>query len=433
MKIPYLSSIQRVTLWTSIALISLQFASSQASAQSPVPAAVEAAPETAPKLTLKEQMEDWRVTPTLDVRTRYEYANQGGRRPAHSGTVRTRAGLLTKEIEGFQAFIEYEGTLAADRNSYQAASVHGLGRNRSIIADPESHELNQLWGSYTYQDLLKIKAGRQGFILDNQRYVGTVAWRQNMQTFDSATLTLTPFEDFTFFYGYIWQVNRIFGSGSPTVAGQTDFEGNSHLFQASYSGLPFGTLTAYAYLFDLHNLAGDANSNQSYGIHLTGKTGDKLVLAYLLEYALQTDAFDSPLNYTAHYFHGNLKGSLDIWSLGVGYEWLGSDNGVGYNFPLGTNHAFNGFADVFLATPGTGLQDIYISAGVKLPMGFQFSTWYHKFYSSNGNINYGDGFDAVLTKDLGKGFSFLAKLGYYDANKFAVNTTRFTAEINYKF
>lgn len=433
MKIPSLSPIQRATFWTSLVLTALPFAASSARAENPPPATAEAVPERTPPLTLKDQIKDWWLQPTLDVRTRYESANQGGRRLAHSGTVRTRAGLLTKEMMGFQAFAEYEGTVAADRNSYQAASVHGLGRNRSIIADPESHELNQLWASYAYGDLLKIKGGRQGFILDNQRYLGTVAWRQNMQTFDSVTLNLSPFEDFTLFYGYIWQVNRIFGSESPTAAAQTDFEGNSHLFQMSYSGLPFGTLTAYAYLFDLHNLAGDANSNQSYGLHLTGKTGEKLILAYLLEYGLQKDAFDSPIDYTAHYFHGKLTGSMDIWSLGAGYEWLGSDNGVGYNFPLGTNHAFNGFADVFLATPGTGLQDIYLSAGVKLPKGFNLTASYHKFHSSNSNLNYGDGIDAVLTKDLGRGFSFLAKLGYYDANQFAVNTTRFTAEINYKF
>ncbi len=52
-----------------------------------------------------------------------------------------------------------------------------------------------------------------------------------------------------------------------------------------------------------------------------------------------------------------------IGTLGVGYELLGSDDGVAaFQTPLATLHKFNGFADQFLVTPAGGLQDIYFYA-----------------------------------------------------------------------
>lgn len=48
--------------------------------------------------------------------------------------------------------------------------------------------------------------------LDNQRFVGSVAWRQNDQTFDAISLNIKPCKEFSLYYAYIDQVNTIFGS-----------------------------------------------------------------------------------------------------------------------------------------------------------------------------------------------------------------------------
>ena len=61
------------------------------------------------------------VTLSLDSRLRYEYGEINGLDVSHAGTLRNRIGLLTRKTAGFQFFAEYEGTLAADRNSYRAA------------------------------------------------------------------------------------------------------------------------------------------------------------------------------------------------------------------------------------------------------------------------------------------------------------------------
>lgn len=379
---------------------------------------------------------DWLTgaKPTADIRARYEFGDEEGFDTSHAGTLRSRLGVLSGTYAGVQFFAEYEGTLAADRESYQAASVHGLGQNKTIIADPESHELNQLWLSFDgwIPDSV-VKAGRQAINLDGQRYVGGVGWRQNMQTFDAVTISSQPMDELSLWYGYINHVDRIFGSGDITSPAQTDFDGNSHLVHTDYTGLSFGKLTAFAYFLELNNDAGDANSNNSYGLSLTGPLFDE-ALTYYAEYGYQTDSFDSPLDYGANYFHVNVAAKADPVGLKVGYEYLGSDNGVGYKFPLATLHGFNGFADRFLATPADGLQDAYVSASTKLPLDISGSVYYHKFLSASGGDDLGSEVDLVLAKDLGNGLSVMAKYAYYWSDEDAIpDLQRAILQLEYKF
>jgi len=371
------------------------------------------------------------LAPTIDTRFRYEFGEVDGFQSAHAATIRNRFGLITRNIAGFQLFGEYEGTLSADRDSYNAATVHGPA-NRTVIADPESHELNQLWGSYTApSDLLSLKIGRQGINLGNQRFVGTVGWRQNMQTFDAASFVLTPGEALELSYAYVSQVNRIFGSGIE-AAPLTDFTGNSHLINATLTTLPFGSLNVYAYLLDLHNDAGDANSNNTFGASLSGGVFDT-PLSYYAEYAHQSDAYDSPLNYSANYAHGALSlPILEGVKATVGLEYLGSDNGVGFKTPLATLHKFNGFADVFLNTPAGGLIDVYASVGTKLPFGLTTTAFYHQFQDDDFGTSIGNEIDLVVTKNLGRGVTLLAKGAYFDGASGA-DVTRASIELSFKY
>src|SRR3546814_3361296 len=55
---------------------------------------------------------------------------------------------------------------------------------------------------------------------------------------------------------------------------------------------------------------------------------------------------------------------ISDWSSDVCSSDLG--NGVvAFQTPLATLHAFNGWADRFLSTPGNGLEDIYVGVGGK--------------------------------------------------------------------
>lgn len=372
------------------------------------------------------------VKPTLDTRFRYEYGNEAGLDASNAGTMRNRVGLLTREINGFVAFVEYEGTLAVDRDSYRAASVHGPA-TKTVIADPESHEVNQAWIAYaTPDDVWYVKAGRQAMDLDNQRYIGSVAWRQNQQTLDAAAVTWKPDDAVELSYGYLWQVNRIFGSDA-IFPPHTDFKGQSHLFNAKFKKLPFGTLGTYLYALDLHNVAGDASSNLSAGAFLTGPLFDSGV-TYYAELAHQSDAFENPNDYEAVYAHGTLSTELLEGVTGtIGTEWLGSGSGVGYQFPLGTNHKFNGFADRFLITPAGGLTDLYASLGTTVACGVKLAVAYHYFYDDGFDTGLGQEIDLVASKDLGRGFSVLAKAARFWGQGGQPDTTRVSVEMGYRY
>ncbi|NRB73205.1 MAG: hypothetical protein HRU46_02490 [Verrucomicrobiales bacterium] len=286
--------------------------------------------------------------------------------------------------------------------------------------------------SYTSPDkVFSLKGDRQAIIIDNQRYVGGVAWRQNMQTFDAAGFDWAPSSDFVLSYDYVWRVNRIFGSET-FVPPFTDFKGDSHLINAKFKNLPVGTLTTYVYSLDLPNVAtpGVFSSN-TFGAHLTGDAfGDA---SFWLEYAHQVDAYGSPFSYAANYVHGYLSSPIFGLTGKIGHEYLGSDNGRAFQTPLGTNHAFNGFADAFLVTPAGGLNDFYASIGKKFDCGLGLTGFYHYFWDDGFDISRGQEIDVVATMPLGKGFTALAKGAFLWGQGAQPDVTRVSLEVNYKY
>src|SRR3546814_5482681 len=78
------------------------------------------------------------------------------------------------------------------------------------IADPQNIELNRLHLQYRGVAGSIVTVGRQRINLDDQRFVGSVGWRQNEQTFDAARLesTFGPVQvDAT----YAWSNRTIYG------------------------------------------------------------------------------------------------------------------------------------------------------------------------------------------------------------------------------
>ncbi len=375
-----------------------------------------------------------RIKPTADIRARASFADQDGKDESLAWTLRGRLGLLATVTESVTAFGELEYTRTMNRQGYQAASVHGLGQNKVVIADPESFELNQLWLAYGANDL-QLKAGIQRIIFENSRFVGNVGWRQNEQTFDGVTLEYTGIENLAFKYGYVYNVNRIFGSETQTLNGQKDFDSSSHFATLAYSFAPAAKLTGYGYFLDLENAAGSNDSNNTIGASLTGAfpVGSSK-FSYRLEYASQTDAADSSLDYRASYLHASAGASFAPIDITIGYEVLGAGDGVGFNTPLATLHKFNGFADTFLNTPNIGLRDFYVEIGGKLPLGFKGTLTYHDFTAEDDSTDLGYEFDIVLVRPVYENTTALAKAAFYNAEEGNfVDTQRLTFQIEYKY
>ncbi|MEO1236261.1 MAG: alginate export family protein [Planctomycetota bacterium] len=404
-------------------------------------------------MTLEEVVKSGQVT--FNLRLRYQYADSETLAASNSSTGRLRLGYKTAEYEGLSGFIEFEGTRAADPQGFNSV-VNGVPG--TPVADPENEELNQLYLQYhhTNEDTgyeFFGRAGRQRLILDDSRFVGNVGWRQNEQTFDAGYFEVTPLAGLTGRYGYIQEVNRIFGEAGS--GGTADFESDSHLVNVSLDKLAFGDLNlgklvGFAYIFDFAN--SEANSTNTFGVRLTGQqpVNDDWAFGYAGSYAIQTDRSGNPNgDFTVDYAALELKGVYQKkWQFGVGYELLGSDDEVQFLTPLATLHKFNGLADVFLAGPGAnggpfGLQDFYAFAAVSLPFGVNGKVVYHNFLNAEEGDPLGQEIDFVLTKKLSPNATILFKYAnFYDGDSYTVpggptisfaDITRTTIQLDFKF
>jgi Alginate export len=330
----------------------------------------------------------------LNFRLMYEDVDQDNPidRDANALTLRTQLNYKSATYQGFTGFVELDDITALD-DDYNSTTN---GRtDKAVIADPEGSEVNQAWVNYQNWDT-NFKWGRQRINLDNQRFVGGVAFRQNEQTYDGFSATNTSLTDTTFFIAQINNVNRIFGEDSPGG----NHESNSQILNVQYRGLPAGTLTGYAYLLENEDAA--MLSSDTIGVRFTGKYQH---LSYTLEYAMQEDSNNNPNSYDTDYWLAEASLPVSDFNLKAGYELLGSDNGVGFATPLATTHKFQGWADQFLATPGQGIADLYFSAGTKFA-GLKLLAVYHDFTSDVENAadddDLGSEFNFLVAKPLGK-------------------------------
>ncbi|ARN73752.1 alginate export family protein [Oceanicoccus sagamiensis] len=349
-----------------------------------------------------------------DFRMRFETVDQDNALDdADALTLRSRLGYTTGAVSGFSATIEFEDSRSvAGIDDYN--DTIGNGTEYSVIADPETTELDQGFLHYK-TDKLSSKLGRQVIKLDNTRFVGDVGWRQDRQTFDGLSFDYNPLEDLTVKYAYLEQRNRIF-------AEEKDIDSKDHLLNASYkTGL--GTLTGYGYLLEEDTdteLAFD-----TFGIRFKGATdtGD-IKLLYTAEFATQEKSSQGAEDLDADYIFLEGGAVISGFTAKLGYEVLGSDDGqFGFSTPLATLHAFNGWSDQFLNTPNEGLVDTYISVSGKLAGG-KWVVAYHDFSAdedSDISDDFGDEINISYGKSFGKHYSAGIKYAAYSADDPANN------------
>lgn len=380
----------------------------------------------------------------LNVRLRYEWVDQSTfTEDAHAPTVRTRFGYTTAPLYGFRAMVEGENiaVIGSDDN-YNAAGSNGV-TDRPVIADPPTTELNQAWLGYIYTNWVAAKIGRQRLVLDNHRFIGDSAWRQNMQTFDAATIGSTPLADLSLFYGYLWQVHRVFGDVDGLPPANRDFDSDSHLVNVSWSGWKYARFVGYTYLLDLENAAGTANSCATYGGYVAGSMaiGEEVSLGYRGELAYQTDYAGSSLDYGTEYYNIEAGATVKRLSFGTGYEALGSDdNGAGsgrasFRTPLQTTHPFNGWANVFSTIPPEGLRDFYGFVQVAAPHDVILRSVYHTFEADAGGADFGQEIDFLASMKFGQYWAVTGKYACYDGKDAPVgfDVHKFWAQVEFNF
>jgi Alginate export len=387
--------------------------------------------------------DDVKIKPIVDARLRYENVYQAGvPKEADAITLRMRAGFEAK-TKLIAVLVEAEGVLAISERYNSGLNGKTL---YPVVADPQNVELNRAQIQLLALPKTVVTLGRQRINLDDQRFVGSVGWRQNEQTFDAARIEWTGVKNVKADVTYAWSDRTIwgvdgFGARQQAVSGDNVFANLSYKHK-------YGSVTGFAYLVDQDEAAVQAFrlSSKTFGVRATAALpiGGKNKLNLTASYAKQSDHKRNPNTYAASYFMGEAMADVSGFKLTAGYEVLGADNGIAltsFQTPLATLHKFNGWADKFLTTPPNGLRDLSFGAGYaftkvkKLP-GLNAQVMWHQYKSDRLSLDYGTEWNAQIGWKIGKKASFLAKYAKYGRKGIAdfagdANTQKLWAQLDY--
>ena len=372
----------------------------------------------------------------FSLRYRYEHVDDnrlsGAGAPlknSNASTLRTFLGYKTGAFHDLSVTLDLENVTKAGGGDFNDGSNGKT--DFATVVDPSGTEVDQAFLSYTGIRDTRLELGRQYITYRKapfHRYIGTILWRQNWQTFDAFTINNQTLPNTRINYAYTWNINRIFGEDAPEPL--SHFDSDSHLINIQYSGLSLGNLEVYGYLLDFDNATGF--STQTYGVRFHGKRklAENIHGLYVAEYAAQSDYAGNTLDIDADYFLGEIGAGfqlgefIDSVTLKFSYERLSGKGGADRFVTIsGTNHAFQGWNDRFLVTPGDGIEDFSFAA-VMLIKGASLIAAYHDIGSDNMSYDYGSELNLLLSKTVKKRYTLGLKYAAYDADKNTSNLGR---------
>jgi len=370
--------------------------------------------------------------PIVDIRLRYEDVDQANKpRNANAITVRARLGYQTGQYYGFAALADFDFVQHLGPKHYFDSIGGGSSALYPTVADPDLVALNRLQLTYgmrltdtaaanNVQDL-RLTVGRQRVIFADARFIGNVGWRQHEQTYDGISLVDTSLPATTFTYVYVTRVNRVFGQNSPMGR----WDSHSHLFNVVYGGLlPELKVETYAYLLDLRQAA--TLSTATYGVRADGNfaLGNGVNAILNANYAHQDDYGRNPLSISLNYYMGEAGLTYQGITGLVGYEVLQGNGSMGFQTPLATLHAFQGWAETFLTKPPNGIKDLYVRGGygfAAAPFADKITAAviYHDFSAEHVSGDYGSEWDATVEAQIDPNFMVgTAYANYHGAGPF---------------
>jgi hypothetical protein len=355
--------------------------------------------------TLSEAITDGKFSANLKFR--YEYVNQDGKtEDADAFTLRSLVGYETKPFHGFSVNAEVYGVspLNDDYNDAKKGDPITSRKVYPVIADPEDYDFHQIYLQWANVDN-QVKFGRQGMILDNWRFVGDVRFRQNWAVFNGLSFMNKSLPNTTINLAHYEQVKQV-----TTKIEDADIE----IANIKYAITSTTSVSGYGYLVDWNGRKLEATSTQTYGLRLDGsqKLNDQWKVLYTAEYAKQNDYKDGNKNIDNDYYRIGAGAGYGDWFVRMDQEKLsGNSDNIAFQTPLGTNHLFQGWADVFLSTPNEGIEDTMIIAGGKW-MGATIKAEYHWINADRNFAKIGGGTgDQYGTEfDLGVYYPFTKQL-----------------------
>lgn len=349
-------------------------------------------------------------------------------------TLLVRPAVELRPLENLTAIIEGEFIFAL-QDDYDDG--RGVKPNRPLIADPEGAELNRLQIQYKPSPHTFITLGRQKLSIDDERFIGAASFRQNDQTFDGVHFASEILSSATLQIGYFNRVNRILGEENP----QGVFEGDS--FYANLN-LPVAgaRLGVFHYAFDLSTgedaLTSNAASSATTGLRLEGRMHrDPYGVDWEAAIARQTEYGDNPATFDLDYYVISASGFAGPATLSVRYEVFEGNDEQAFQTPLGTQHAFQGEADIFTTTPASGLRDLEIKTAWNFGRVAPFRNVsafaaFHDFVAETDRAELGQEFNAQIRGTFGRS-AITFKAAHYSAEAFAADTTRFFLSYSKRF
>jgi hypothetical protein len=371
------------------------------------------------------------LKPIIDARMRAEFVDQEPLvEDADAATLRLRAGFETGKA--WNTTLLAEGDLLTPFDTdYRPDPASPTRTAFPVVADPESYEVNRLQLTNTALPGTTLTFGRQRILLDDQRFIGNVGWRQNEQTFDAVRVVNKSVPTLIVDATYLNQVNRVFGPDSP----QGRWHGDGWLGNVAWQ-LPTLRLTTFAYVLDFEALTDfpgltaaqaaalnpERVSTATYGARLSGERAiASFKLGYMASYAQQSDYGSNPLSFDLDYYSAEMIGTFGRYGLALGDEVLQGDGTTGFATPLATLHPFNGWADKFTTTPANGLDDRYARVSYALQKAGVFDALsatlaYHEYSADRLDADLGTEVNVQLQAKV-KRFAGLIKYAAYEAHE----------------
>jgi hypothetical protein len=354
----------------------------------------------------------------LNLRPRVESVDQDGKSSdALAFTNRTLLGWQTAPWKGFSAvaqMIDVANFNGSFNEGPAASPVY------PTVADPDNTDLNQIYLDYAGLPDTRIRVGKQSLKLDNVRFVGNVEFRQVMQVLTGVLVENRSLPNVELNYAHFDRIKNVFAQQR-----QTDID----LLRAAWAWRPDNVLVGFAYFQDQPD-TGQAtgfanNSNRIVGVRANGAwPAGSMKILYTAELAQQDSYAGGDSRIDASYSRIGAGAGFGKSFVRLDYDRLGSNAGVyGFQTPLGTNHLFQGWADLFLTTPAQGIRDVYVSAGTTA-WDVQFLAEAHDFRSDFGSIHYGSEFDIGASRAFTKQLTGKLELAYFQESDRLAGTAR---------
>lgn len=383
---------------------------------------------------------------SADVRIRYGNINDNINKDANTLTGRLLMTLRTPQVGNFRAVFAAEHVNDFGINTYNDGGTNGQFEYATEV-DPSGTELDEAFVEYKTETAL-IRYGRQ-YINHGalpQRYLGTVAWRQNHQTYDAFSVDAMIGDKFRLETALVEKAYRVFGRDHPSRAvREWDLDGIA--VRGTYPVSNFGDVTAYVY-----NLDFDDNpllSTRTVGVvsegpcfskpsrfGWTGKCKGELAS----QSALHESVGFKGLLYIHSSFgvdFSNFQKENTTGNVTINFTFLEGDRVFSFKTPLATLHGYAGAADKFLVnTPPDGLLDFEIRIKERL-LGWNVTVGLHRFEAwPYDRPTYGTEIDIAATRTFGS-YKWILKFADYQANDewkplfYGIDATKFWATVQF--